>query len=137
MKERYTSHELSRQLAEAGIAQNVHEYGGPQNMRCCHLPCWSRFEDEWVINPRGNVYTASPILRALDLMDVLEEIMREREDGAPLAEEFELWWQWSISKAGTRARAWSPGKAEGKVNRGTPVEAAGLVLLALLKERRP
>lgn len=131
---RYTSPELSRQLADAGIAQNVHEYGGPQNMRrCCDLPCWSRFEDEWVINPRGNVYTASPILRALDLTDVLEGI---ETFSAPLRRE----WTINTCDMGYAAHVYGPGMNDcvplfEEAHPESVVEAAGLVLLAMLRER--
>ena len=133
--DRYTSPALSRQLAESGIEQHVHEYGSPNYMRCCHYPCWSRFEDEWVMNDRGNVYTASPLVRALDLTDVLHEI---ETFSSPLFRE----WAINTCDVGYAAHVYGPGQNDcvplfEEAHPESVVEAAGLVLLALLRERKP
>lgn len=132
MSDRYASPETSRALAEAGLEQRVHEYGSPNNMRCCHYPCWSRFEGEWVINERGNVYTASPLVRALDLTDCLHELTRERE-GGPLVDGWRMYGHGSVIEVPFlkhNEKHWRT------ITDASPVEAAALVLLALLKERK-
>lgn len=122
--ERYTSPALSRDLAEAGMEQHIHEYCSPQNMRCCHYPYWSQFEDEWVINERGNVYTASPLVRALDLTDCLHEIEKR---GAT----------WLIEMAdGMYCMTADLGKCSAVMGGPTAAEAAGLCLLALMDKER-
>lgn len=118
---RFTSPALSRQLAEAGLEQ-MHE----------------NFEDvkaQW-FDYGGGIrlvpgYAGGAGFRALDLTDVLDELTREREGGA-LCERYELttgldlshpiWFH--VHDNQTKCR-----------NADSPVEAAGLVLLALLRER--
>ena len=71
MSNRYTSPDLSRQLAEAGIGEPL-EF---QKVRCGSPECASSFgagevhecTDDWCVDP---------CVRALDLEDVLEEIRR-------------------------------------------------------------
>lgn len=125
--ERYTSPELSRQLAEAGLEQSSFIESRP-------CPAW-RLPDDAApfLFEMGMSLDAlrPPYFRALDLTDVLEELQGLGS------------WRWNLNYD----TQMEPGKAIvctcylSKSDKMTyhfadsPVEAAGLVLLALLKER--
>ena len=120
MSDRYTSPELSRQLAEAGIEQtdgapayiNAHQARPTVSVTGCECA------------------DCSGVIRALDLTDVLEELMRDRE-GGPLLKYYELCGRKDVRRHFFEADSYPPSCIEAT----TPVEAAGLVLLALLRER--
>lgn len=127
--ERYTSPDLSRELYDAGMP-DPKEF---QNVRCGSEACHRAWGGPDAVHECTEDDCVSPCYRALDLTDVLEELRRL---GA---------WRWNIN-ADTFME---PGKAivctchssatdKGKMSycfADSPVEAAGLVLLALLKER--
>ena len=138
MSARYTSPDLSRQLAEAGLLVD-----GGRDPRWWNqnpnLPGWCC--DSWQYTPSGQGYKS---VRALRLDEVLEELTRDRE-GGPLCTDYTLNHLSAISLNGEDfARACSsfvgrrPGGSGGSNIQeagGTDIEAAALVLLALLRER--
>lgn len=121
---RYTSPDLSRQLAEAGLLVD-----GGRDPRWWNqnpnLPGWCC--DSWQYTPSGQGYKS---VRALRLDEVLEELTRDREGGPLCGGDLSMNWlpfvpagDWQVICAGWHETS------------DSAVEAAGLVLLALLRER--
>lgn len=131
MNARYTSPGLARQLAEAGLEQwldgTMHYWldGSLHRMR----------EGFGGVDP--------DVVRALDLTDILAELTRprpEEADARPLCDavSVDLCNSTTVDHPFTSmARAFDHEENEmASVETGSPVEAAALVLLALLRERR-
>lgn len=136
MPDRYTSPSTSKLLAEAGLSQTGHVwcsyFGEPRVQPWCHQEETMR-----------HLCTKEHV-RALDLTDVLNELTRprpEEKDARPLCEKVYVLTQDS-------GRSWNaigvrPDEEvidhDVEINGDAgepPVEAAALVLLALLRERR-
>lgn len=123
---RYTSPELSRQLAEAGVEQKGEHW-------------WYSFQRSSALKDLIHAkLTAGQIeyygaVRALDLTDCLEALTREREGEAGLVERGEF----SFGKTSWELWVRTPDNAcEYAIDPVSPAEAAGRVLLAMLRERK-
>jgi len=128
MSDRYTSPETSRLLAEAGLEQ------------------WKGDVVVTVYGRMGQITTRSGepcscpdcrvIVRALDLTDVLHELTRprpEEKDARPLCDEIGLMF---TLVEDSKVWACSGDDDDGAMYAKAAVDAAALVLLALLKERK-
>jgi len=144
MVERYTSPETSRALAEAGLERRIRSYGAyyvENELR--------RTQFELSVGPSFFA------VRALDLTDCIHELTRprpEEKDARPLCETWFLYPSWVLTigeEDGGVRKYILPWRLEGyefsvgdhgkptsrQALADSPVEAAALVLLALLKER--
>ena len=146
--ERYTSPALSRQLAEAGLEQKVDGHFYCEDLGLVRLTRTDRKREEWNAEDASSRYSfddrirASYYVRALDLTDVLDELTRDRE-GGPLCVQVRLWHRASGGGWSLWCEAWDD-KGESVLTNDfsgvhdewtSVVEATGLVLLALLRER--
>lgn len=146
MNDRYTSPETSRALAEAGLEQKKDGYfyceDGPGLVQ---LTLNERKREEWNAEDASARYSFGDdirkkyYVRALDLTDILAELTRprpEEADARPLCVTWELKPAFDLHGAEAYAFAgWVNGKGF-HAWKASPVEAAALVLLALLRERR-
>jgi len=123
--DRYTSPETSRLLAEAGLEQQ-----GAERMWCFACTNYGN---------RTHLKTYGTGIRALDLTDVLRELVRprpEEKDARPLVRAYQIWYDTEDSNT-PRFRYWdADGLCKPQIEHRVVVEAAALVLLALLRERK-